>query len=576
MKPNDKIKVDVLDVSKMDYGRRLCAASLQGLANREGPRVYLLYGIYDDPEARKTNEVFLPDELWRAKYRDYVGDQDQETLRYYGRHYNAQVTGQYSLDGLINKYRHLLKGTVVWDPALPDTVNVALMLSGLEDLLVLHPDMVDWAKSSFGLEVREDLRGRWKKRARLYRWAFEHLFPRCAGGKVACIEPGWKRPEFTDFVVKERIFTYGLSSNGKGVFFSIGQKLLLLMVAGPFGLRNLVFNTRSDAFLRRLGLGLMGLASPEVRLANRIQRAVKPEPFPTIFGWHTLRDDEFSFMAQLSANGLRLVPSHLAGNFSFHGALPYGRTMRQFHAPRHEVELDRKKIYLTFTLSDGDQLVLMSTAQLGNWRRAERGRVAFNWEIQPLLAYMAPALLGRFYRTRSIKDYLVAGPSGAGYVIPPLCPDLPAYLRQSAAVCKKADVRVATSYIGDPPIRVVREHGDAPGDFIGFPSGYVHFGRVPMYLAGNRPFVANGVPHLDHVGDSSDDTLAAVRKLIEAPGPTPRFIGVHLFAYRTTITDVFEFVKGLDARRVKVVRADEFLLAAGEHLRETGGGAVDG
>jgi hypothetical protein len=143
-------------------------------------------------------------------------------------------------------------------------------------------------------------------------------------------------------------------------------------------------------------------------------------------------------------------------------------------------------------------------------------------------------------------------------------------------VCKKADVRVATSYIGDPPVRVVGEHGDAPGDFIGFPSGYVHFGRVPMYLAGNRPFVANSVPHLDHVGDSSDDTLKAVRKLIDAPGPTPRFIGVHLFAYRTTITEVFEFVKGLDARRVKVVRADEFLLAAGEHLRETGGATIDG
>jgi hypothetical protein len=59
--------------------------------------------------------------------------------------------------------------------------------------------------------------------------------------------------------------------------------------------------------------------------------------------------------------------------------------------------------------------------------------------------------------------------------------------------------------------------------------------------------------------------LAGVKKLIDAPGNKPRFIGVHLFAYRTTIKDVYHFVQTLDPQKVKVVRADEFLIAAKKH-----------
>jgi hypothetical protein len=57
------------------------------------------------------------------------------------------------------------------------------------------------------------------------------------------------------------------------------------------------------------------------RPGKPLQQAVKAEPYPTIFGWHTARDDELSFMFQLSANGLRwFLP--LGGNFSFHSKLP--------------------------------------------------------------------------------------------------------------------------------------------------------------------------------------------------------------------------------------------------------------
>jgi hypothetical protein len=36
---------------------------------------------------------------------------------------------------------------------LPDSVNVALMLAGLQELLVVHPDLLPWAAGATGLPI---------------------------------------------------------------------------------------------------------------------------------------------------------------------------------------------------------------------------------------------------------------------------------------------------------------------------------------------------------------------------------------------------------------------------------------
>ncbi len=558
-------RVIMLDVSRMDYAERLTAAAFQGLVNRDGPRLYLNWGIYDDPAARRTNEIFLPDEIWYSTFREAIGNQDLRNLEYFKSRYGFTVSELPDLDSVLDEFPADVSGAVVWDPDFNDTVNIAVMMAARDRLMVLHPERIPWAEAK-GIRIHADLRGRWRNRLALYRWARRHLWRACDPAVIASVEPGWKRPEFIDYIVANRIFVYSLATKADNIIFSLGQKLLLLLVAGPFGVRNTLFSLRMDSMVRRLGMFLMHRGSAETRLATMLQRLVKKSPVPTIYGWHTRRDNEFSFMAHLSANGMRLVPSHLAGNFSFHSTLPAAVPLRQRHMTDETVKLDEKKIYLSFTLSDGDQLVLMNTAELGNWRRPERGRVPFNWEVQPLLAEMAPALLGMYYETISPADCLIAGPSGAGYIIPPLHPALKTYLRETFSVCRNADIRVVTSYIGDPSVRIVREHCDDADGLFGFTAGYVHFGRVPLYRYKGKVFVSNAVPHLDRIADNSMKTLDAVRALLETAGPPPCFIGVHLFAYRTTIKDVYEFVQSLDPARVKVVRADEFLAAASQYM----------
>jgi hypothetical protein len=550
-----------LDLADSAYEDRLTAAGLAGLVNRFGPQLMLDWGRYDDVADRTTNEVFIPEDIWLEKYQHYIGYQDRENMAYYQEAFGLRFSKLDSLPQTIEKYRPYLKGVVVWDPAQLDTVNLAIMLAGLEDLLILSPGQ---AASGMGddLPVLHDLRGCFAGRLALYRWALKRLQPRCRPGEVACVEPGWRRPEFVDYLVQNRIFTYSLGTGADHPPAKVGQTLLLLLTAGPTGLRNLIFNLRLEGLVRGVALFLLGLGNPEARLATRIQRQTAARPIPTIYGWHTRREDEFSFMLHLSSNGMRLIPSHMASNFSFHAAVPCDDPFEQPHQAAAEVTLEPDVTYLTFTISDGDQLMAMNIRELGNWDRPERGKVAFNWEVQPCLVEMAPAIFARYYRTLTEKDYLIAGPSGAGYVIPSVMRRYKRYLKETDRVCRKAGVRVLTSYIGDPPDRIARETAQGTPDCIGYLAGYTHFGRHPQGMVGGKPFVANQWPPLDAIGADAEDVLAGVQGLLDADEEKPRFLAVHLFAYRTTITDIYEFVSGLDPAKVRVVKADEFLLAA--------------
>ncbi len=147
-------------------------------------------------------------------------------------------------------------------------------------------------------------------------------------------------------------------------------------------------------------------------------------------------------------------------------------------------------------------------------------------------------------------------------MIPSLAPDLPAYLDESRRICQQAGIQVITFYVADPPRRIFHLLGRHSQGLAGYLGGYAILNRTPQVPVGEAMFLANRWPTLPHLWDSAGDLLEGVRKLIEAPGPRPRFIGVHLFAYRTTLADAARFVASLKNKHVHVVRADTFLRAA--------------
>jgi hypothetical protein len=222
-------------------------------------------------------------------------------------------------------------------------------------------------------------------------------------------------------------------------------------------------------------------------------------------------------------------------------------------------------------LSDGDQLMMMHTGELGNWSSPRLGSVPFNWEVQPLLKDIAPALLERYISTATENDCLIAGPSGGGYIVPPLAPRLAVYMEESARVCSALGVDVVTTYVADPPARVLRILAAHHGDLTGYLAGYAVVTRAPAQLIRNVPIIANRFPSVEQIGFSAPDLLAKIKEEIvqqlNSQRDAPVFIGVHLFAYRTTYEDIVDFVGKLHHDHVHVVRADEFLTLAKEHMQ---------
>src|SRR3954447_19694438 len=146
------------DVSKLSGGDQTLLTTLQGVVNRTQPELYFFYdtGTQSTPDAKWLADMHLPTTL----------------------HKNP-------LD-LVAKYRNRVRGAIVHDPDVPDSLNVATTLAGLENAVV-----ADAAQAkAHGLRIVKDLRGMFDEdRVKTYRWQLDNLFPRVTHKLLAGLPP---------------------------------------------------------------------------------------------------------------------------------------------------------------------------------------------------------------------------------------------------------------------------------------------------------------------------------------------------------------------------------------------------
>ena len=100
--------LDVADMADRSGDERLLFGTLQGVVNRERPRVYLI------EDADEGNEA------WPSTFAVP----------------QRRVKDPWTL---VERYRDELRGMIVYDPAQPDSINVATTLAGLRDAVVASP-----------------------------------------------------------------------------------------------------------------------------------------------------------------------------------------------------------------------------------------------------------------------------------------------------------------------------------------------------------------------------------------------------------------------------------------------------
>lgn len=152
-------RLDVANVLEAPGDTRLLLATLQGIVNRTEPRIYLLES---EEEGKLT----------------WLGD------------LQVPYTVHDDIWNLVKKYKHEVKGIIIYDPEVPDSINVATTLAGLKNAVVASPELANKLKASpYKLKVLEDLRGRFEDRMDAYTWQYEHLWKQTTQRMLVGLSP---------------------------------------------------------------------------------------------------------------------------------------------------------------------------------------------------------------------------------------------------------------------------------------------------------------------------------------------------------------------------------------------------
>lgn len=145
--------LQVANVHGLGGADQTLLATLQGIVNRSRPEIYLEFDPVD---------------------RTWLDDLGVPTTR----HSDA-------LD-LVARYRDRATGAIVYDPDVPDTINVATTMAGLRGAVVASAGQA----GTHGLRVVDDLRGRFTKDSeKTYAWMLKHLLPKCISRMICGLSP---------------------------------------------------------------------------------------------------------------------------------------------------------------------------------------------------------------------------------------------------------------------------------------------------------------------------------------------------------------------------------------------------
>ncbi|GCE45908.1 GxGYxY motif-containing protein [Thermosporothrix hazakensis] len=486
-------RLTVYSLEGMSNDTQLSVASLVGLLNRDCPQIYLLV---------------RPDDLFwlQSCFPDLPYD-------------HSPLRGKAVLLELLRRARAQLTGLVIYDPFLPDSINIATMLAGQKDALLLSPALAArYQRELEGLPVLFDLRKfGWRSRVSAYLWAWEHLRAEAHGTLVAGLPPSiitFLRP----YLIATRTFTYWLNP----------------------------FRVLPD----RTGYS-------EFRLMREILQTYRRKGLH--LGWFV--NEGFGVILSSRAE-LPVLPSDYFSNLEFWSSQP----VAAFPAPLQAASapLDPQKIYVSFTMSDGDNIQFLQGKMAQLWRDEARGQLPLGWTLSPLLGEAAPAMAAWYLRTASSQDELLAGPSGAGYIFPSFWPEerLPAFLNQTTAMMEALHLRTvqvldANIFQHLPlAVRAVRT---------GAGLALIHAGRQQQYaealaahgmrgvLSGGgqrRPSwrLLEGLPICQNIGMAKDEThaLALIQDAVAGNRQRPLFLNLYVQAWTMTPTDLKRLVERLE------------------------------
>jgi len=405
--------LDVYDIRNTSYDVQLSVTTLTGLINRQQPRVYLL---------SNSDAAFWLDAAFAQVPHDISAARDEAVL-----------------EALLNGYRNRVAGLIIYDANFMDSVNVATTLAGQRDCMVVSPVQAETLQGPpHHLPVVADLRiYQWKSRVQAYLWAERNLLKSASPNLVAGLDPKIAGA-LRSFLVATRAFVYWLDA----------RNVLPNIRNGWIAERHLMKRILKAFAPGTPHLGWFVDEGQGVRLTSKAALPVlASDHFFNLEVWTSVQIGQAN-LAGASPAEANLASVGGATTFPLSEATP-ARDIVAGLAPTRPPEAEvaptvPPKAYVSFTISDGDNLQYDQHRMAQLWQDPARGSIPIGWTISPALVRVAPALAAYYARTATPNDELVAGPSGAGYMLPSYWPAerLPAFLQLTGELMQEMNLRV--------------------------------------------------------------------------------------------------------------------------------------
>ena len=476
--------------------------SLQGLANRHGPQIYLQYPA---------------DWQW-----EIAGPLISYLEERHGIDWQRHEEG--NLDQALTKFASAARGLVVWDKDVRSSLIVAYTISGVEDLLVVNEDQLALA-ARHGLKPIVDLRGQFTGQddADIYQWAYDHYYDRCSrdfytvlGGEYGAI----MKPGIADFGVQQRSFFSDLSANPK--------------------------HPRQLALLNRVLAG--------------------QNPASIVLGWHSYgKDTEGQHTTLVGNYGLKMEGLHNLPNVSFTSQIPltpdFKFTNNHNVAPDAKLKA-KKKVYVAALATDsmgigawtkpGRGKIPYGWQVLMNWSWMNPPALQFFYESKTPNDYFVAGLSGPGYM------YPKSIPAEKFPTLMADARDLMSTL--DLRIMEIMDYSEGNRHVGNtdlPKDLVDRYYREFP-DVLGFINGY---GTARTFdLRGDQPFLS--YDYYLGVYRPTEEAAADLEELIRLNPQRPYFLLMHV-RERTTIEQVSNILDNL-SDEVEVVPLDVFMKLAAD------------
>jgi hypothetical protein len=388
----------------LDTMMALTLVGMQGVVNRHGPRIYLDWE--EQGSHGHAGAFWIP---YIREQADIV-ELDLDSLS--------------AFQFLYRRFGPYFQGAVVYDPQIPDTINLATTLAGLEDRLILAPEQSGLPGMPENLTVT-DLRAlaaengwdnSWEGQTRQYEWMYTSLWPRLEKRAIGIISPGPPTSKIRD----------------QASYYPLGLAVRDLVVA-----------------LQLPALYLSPGEDPQKALYDRfLNDTTQPV---SVLGFYS-NQERLTVETISRHGGIASVVTNTnsplsAGNISVLAGIP--AQIKKYNPrldPERILATLGKQPVVTLWATDGDNLSMnLERGFYGgtqySWDSARDYR--FGWTINPILVDVAP-LVWNYYTEADTPAGLVMGVSGAGYTSPGLMDQgqLANYLGYTNAYLQTTGLRV--------------------------------------------------------------------------------------------------------------------------------------